>query len=548
MDLRPLALPDPDPWMAALAAREPWLVERLPYGDPDAAERAALDRYDPALRPALVAALEAQAEAIGASAASRAAIARLRDPRALVVVTGQQAGALVGPNFTILKAAGAVAHARRAEARLGRPVVAVFWVATEDSDVGEIQRARLPLPGGGVRDFHLFQPVPSGRRPVGPIEAGAELRRLIGEIRESPAMPGAHREAVLELCESLAERHTTVGGHFLALMARLFADTPLVFLDPMDPALRRIAAPVLVGALADPGRSARAATAGAEALSRAGREVPVPWQEGETGVFAILDGERHMLEVRGEDLEPRGRPGERAPMSAWAERARERPEAFSTGVHLRPVLQGALLPVLGAILGPGELRYHAQLHELFEAFEVPLPLVWARPRAVLVGGTQRRLLERLELSVEDVLAGWQERLKAVLAERDTIGIGAAFDHFENRLVEAHGEVMARVGGLARDLPGLGEKNLKRLRDETAWLRAKVEQAHRQGNETLIRQYHTLGEHLAPEHMPQDRWLTAVAFLAQYGLGLGAAMADDDGLCAPGVLAASVVDEAHVAAS
>lgn len=543
MQLRPLTLPEPDPWMAALAQRSPWLVERLPYGDGEMAERAALDAYPADLRGQLAEALAAQAAAIGAGAASRDAIERLRDPRALVVVTGQQAGTLVGPNFTLLKAAGAVAFARRAEARLGRPVVPVFWAATEDHDVGEIQRVRLPLPGGGVQDFHLFHPVPSGRRPVGPMEAGDDLRRLIAEVRGSQAMPGAHREAVLDLCEGLVEAHSTVGGHFLALMARLFEASPLVFLDPMAPDLRRIARSVLVGALSDPARVAAAVHEGSAVLLRLGQGEQLAWQEGETGVFAILDGERHMLEVRDGELVPRGRPLDAAPAARWAERADRAPEAFSTAVHLRPVLQGALLPVLGAILGPGELRYHAHLKELFEAFGVPLPLVWARPRAVLVGGTQRRLLERLDLTVEDVLAGWQARLKTALAARDTVGIGPAFERFETHLAAAHAELMALVAPLGRDLPGLGEKNLKRLLDETAWLRAKAEQAHRQGNETLVRQYHTLGEHLAPEHTPQDRYLTAVAFLAQYGLDLGLALAADDGLCQDGVLAIDVVDAA-----
>jgi uncharacterized protein YllA (UPF0747 family) len=299
-----------------------------------------------------------------------------------------------------------------------------------------------------------------------------------------------------------------------------------------------------VDALTDPERVAAAAKAGAAALESLGQERQLTWQEGETGVFSILDGERHMLERDGADLVPRGRPHDRASASAWAARAERTPEAFSTGAHLRPVLQGALLPVLGSVLGPGELRYHAELRELFEAFAVPLPLVWPRPRAVLVGGTQRRLLERLDVRVEDVLKGWQALLDQALLARDTLGIGAAFERFESRVREAHADVMGHVGGLARDLPGLGEKNLKRMLDEVNWLRAKAEQAHRQGNETLIRQYHTVGEHLAPEHVPQDRYLTSVAFLAQYGLDLARSLADEDELCQVGLLAADVVDVAN----
>src|SRR5579875_3420412 len=77
VQLRRLALPDPDPWFEALASRAPWLMERLPYGDADLTERAAADRYDGALRPALADALVAQARRLGAGVAALEAIERL---------------------------------------------------------------------------------------------------------------------------------------------------------------------------------------------------------------------------------------------------------------------------------------------------------------------------------------------------------------------------------------------------------------------------------------------------------------------------------------
>lgn len=543
MEFRPLALPETDPWMEAARTGASWLADRLPLDRGDLAAAAARVRFDPALRGPLADALAAQAARCGASDASKAAIERLRDPQALVVVTGQQAGALIGPNYTLFKAAGAVARARAAETQLGRPVVPVFWVASEDHDIGEIDRVRLPVQGGGQHDFHLFSPVPAGRRPVGPLAAGPELHRLIDEIRASNTMPGAHREAVLDLLASLVEDHATVGGHFTAVMARLFAGTPLVFLDPMDPALRRLAAPMLSLALTEPDRVERAALAGAAALEAVGREVQMPWQPPETGVFAILDGERTMLEVRDGRLAPRGRAGDSAPVAVWAKRAQETPEMFSTAAHLRPILEASILPVLGVVLGPGELRYHAELRELYEAFDAVAPLVWARPRAVLVGGTTRRLLDKLPARVEDVLLDWPGRLRAALAERDTIGIGPAFERFEAALAGLHADLMSVLVPLGKDLQSLGERNLKKMADETAWLRGKAEQAHRQGNDTLVRQYRTLGEHLAPERVPQERHFTAIAFLAMYGLDLAERMAGAQGILQPGLLSVDVVDAA-----
>ena len=61
---------------------------------------------------------------------------RLRDPKSVVVIGGQQAGLLTGPLYTIYKAITLIQLARREEKRLGRPVIPVFWIAGEDHRLG----------------------------------------------------------------------------------------------------------------------------------------------------------------------------------------------------------------------------------------------------------------------------------------------------------------------------------------------------------------------------------------------------------------------------
>src|SRR5690606_36443520 len=55
-----------------------------------------------------------------------------------VVVTGQQAGLLTGPLYTIHKAISAIVLAKEASSRLGKNVVPDFWIAGEDHDLAEI--------------------------------------------------------------------------------------------------------------------------------------------------------------------------------------------------------------------------------------------------------------------------------------------------------------------------------------------------------------------------------------------------------------------------
>ena len=105
--------------------------------DPSAADRD-LDRQ------ALAATVLAFQRDLGAPDNALAAAKALGMPGSMVVVAGQQAGLLGGPMLTIAKALTAIAHAERLTVETGKPVVPVFWAATEDHDVDEVGRGLDP--------------------------------------------------------------------------------------------------------------------------------------------------------------------------------------------------------------------------------------------------------------------------------------------------------------------------------------------------------------------------------------------------------------------
>ena len=74
--------------------------------------------------------------------ASKANIAKLR-AGARAVVTGQQVVLFGGPLLTLLKAATAVARAKQATKATGVEHVPVFWLATEDHDLEEVDQVSL---------------------------------------------------------------------------------------------------------------------------------------------------------------------------------------------------------------------------------------------------------------------------------------------------------------------------------------------------------------------------------------------------------------------
>jgi len=165
-----------------------WDLEALS----EASERA-LTRERP--REAVAAALVRQQEARGAPrAAARAA--ELGEAGTVAIVTGQQAGLFGGPLYVLYKALGARKAARLLQARRGRAVVPVFWVASDDHDFAEVRSATVLDESGQIRTLRYSPSREPVAQPASHIVLDATAAALVQELRQClPA--GLHRDEVL---------------------------------------------------------------------------------------------------------------------------------------------------------------------------------------------------------------------------------------------------------------------------------------------------------------------------------------------------------------
>ncbi len=126
-------------------------------------------------------ALKQQNIEFGASAAALENIEKLR-AGARAVVTGQQVVLMGGPLLTLLKAATAVARAKEATRASGVEHVPVFWLATEDHDLAEVNQVSL-LSKTAVETLHAGLRVHHAV-PVGGVPLGAEMEQVLEQASE----------------------------------------------------------------------------------------------------------------------------------------------------------------------------------------------------------------------------------------------------------------------------------------------------------------------------------------------------------------------------
>lgn len=508
------------PFTPAWLADDPTATRFLPraFASRDArvaAVRAAAARP---ITPALLGALAAQ-EARRPWSAARARHLELLGRGAAAVVTGQQVGLLLGPLYTLHKAASAVVAARALAEESGHPVVPIFWLQTEDHDFAEVQRVTLPTQAGLWTYAVTDELGERARVSLSERRLGASVAAVLASL----ALQGPHADEVTALLARHYRPEATFGEAFGGLIAELFAAHGLLVFDPRAgperDVLARLAAPVHAFALARAADIEDALARRAHELDAAGFAVQVPVRAG-AALSCYADGEdapRHRLE-RG--VADNSWTTKHHPEAIEVDRAlAETPGRFTTTALLRPLLQDSLLPTAGYVGGPGELAYFAELYPLYELAGMSLPLAIPRARFQLVTATARRLAEQLGLGVGDAA-----RPPAELAARLT-------GQEELARVEAHHRAMreALTHGLAaltaeaeRRGDQTFDKHARKAQEQIVQaLDRLVDRSRRaviEGDAVVAERLARFQALLAPRGEPQERVLGFAAFAAQVGAG------------------------------
>lgn len=467
--------------------------------------------------------------------ASEEGATRLRavvEERGYLVTTGHQAGLFGGPLMGLYKLLSAVRLARELEDVLGRPVAAAFWIASDDHDWDEVRRTFLLDTANDLVELAL--PPDANGAPAPPMSErrlGAEVAALVERLGE--VLPPT--EFAPELLASVRSAYTpdaTVAGAFGALLGHLAGRFGALLVDPADPAVRRLAAPVLRAALEGAEEQESIFRERSRALEDAGYHAQIPVLEGGTNLHAAgpLGRERVFRDGDGFRLRASGTTLGLAELRAAA----GTPGALTAGAGLRPVLESAILPTLAYVGGPAEVAYLAQLEPLFEAYGMSPPVVVPRFSVTLVEGKVRKVLDRFGLEPEDFDRPAHEIAARVLREELPDDVRAALKALRGSLGEGYGRLAAAAEEVDPTLVGaIGSARNAALKG-TQDLEKRIAQHSDDQREIGIQQLRKAESNLFPGGRPQERVLNPAQYLARYGPGLL-----DDILAAMGALVGSV---------
>ena len=460
--------------------------ERAPGDFATAAEtRAATHRpSDP-----LVDALTEYNRNIGASSHVFAHIDALRKPGTACVITGQQAGFLGGPAYTVYKAHHAIRLAAHLERKLERRVVPVFWLASEDHDFTEINRVRW-LEGADLKTLS-FEWAGQGR-PIESMGAEPEI------VRTAEAVLAKLPDRLAQLRSLfLPEPGDDYGRWHARILSQLFATQGLIVIEP------RVLRPLTGGFME---RSLAMAPQIADALRTACDRMA------ESGYVPSLDPEKAGRPfVFGEDgRRVRWTPDGPTPQPL------EDPFCCSPDAALRPILADSLMPTIASILGPGEIAYQALLLPLYRLFDVPQPVIVPRHGYTVLSEAEAALLERLSVSPEEAFSAGFDPVELAHSAAAS-SLPAAFDKARTHVQNALDPLQEAVASLDPGLDARWRQAADHARQAVDRLEERalgVEMARQGLSRKALR---GLMASLRPTGRLQERVLSFIHFALRYGV-------------------------------
>ena len=466
--------------------------------------------------------LLAQAEKFGATQAARENIAQLRNGAA-AVVTGQQVALFGGPLHTLLKTATAIRKAQDATAQTGRTHVPVFWLASEDHDLAEVDQISLPTKTAiETLKLELESPRPlpvGGLRVDGGSEAGHA--RLESTLERASELIGWGPTAdLLRKCYA-PQQGTTLAEALGKLLTSVFAEFGLVVLDASSRGFHELGARALRAAIEKSEALETALLARSEELTSAGYHAQVLVTPGHSLLF-LLDAETGARQPLRRGDNGQWKAGTRAYSTAELLAILEsEPERLSPNALLRPVFQDSILPTAAYIAGPAEIAYFAQSAVIYQQVLGRVTPVLPRLSATLVEPALAKILDSHEIQFPQL---WEAKTAAELSQR--LGARAMPIELKRKLSAAGTALDTELGALTEYMaamsPDLGRAagvSASKMLYQMNRLRTMAAGFQVQREVSLQKHATALMLNLFPEGVLQERILGGIWFMARYGEGL-----------------------------
>ena len=426
---------------------------------------------------------------------------QLKEENTFTICTAHQPNIFTGPLFFIYKILHVIKIAEELRKQLpAYNFIPVYYMGSEDADLDELGHINI----NGVK--YLWKTKQTGA--IGRMKIDNAFMQLVGDVeRQLSAYPLGNE--IIDIIKNCYKEGSIIEQATFKFVNVLFAEYGLLMLLPDNPSLKRKFIPVIEKEL----NEGFSHTAVEESVKIFPAEYKVQATGRQINLFYLKDDKRERIEIKNGNFKIKNFEFSALEIKDEVEKY---PERFSPNVILRPILQELILPNIVFVGGGGELAYWLELKKVFEAVDVPYPMLVLRNSFVSICKDRLKQAEELKFSIPGLFTKEGDLINE-LVKRDS-KTQLSLQKEKQQLSELYHQLKDISGAvdvtLQQHTEALSAQALKKIEA----LEKKMLRAEKKKFEAQQRHLHKLKAQLFPGDNLQERVDNIMVYYAKWGKG------------------------------
>ncbi len=444
--------------------------------------------------------LKAQYDTLPISAKTSDHIELLRQDNTFTVVTAHQPSLLTGPLYYIYKICSVIALCKQLNTHYQDfRTVPVFIIGGEDHDFEEIATLHL-----FNRDFTWTtdQKGATGRMTL------EGLQEVIRQVQDTFGnLPFA--ENMKQIIDEALDAAKNYGDFMIRLTNAIFAEYGLIILNMDNEVLKTQLLPYIIRDLKNEESQKYVQQDQNELLAQGykpqahARQVNFFWHGDDR--YRVIKEDDNRYRINDQDFT----------RTALIDNISKRPSSISPNVILRPVYQEIVLPNLAYIGGGGELAYWMERKSLFEAWDIPFPMLIRRDSVLIIDQKNAKFLKDNKINFAD-LFDREEQLIARFTRQQS-GDDFNLDHMKSSIRQIFDGIKVQAEEQDKTLGKLVLAEASKSLKSIDMIEHKMLKAAKQRNEVNNRRLLKLKQRLFPSNNGlQERYNNFIPYYLKYG--------------------------------
>lgn len=442
----------------------------------------------------------------------------LKDENTFAVVTGQQVGILSGPLYTIYKALNTIQLAEKLSKELpDYKFIPVFWLEADDHDFLEINNINILNKENELVNLRYFEGGAEQERylkPATTILIDENFEGLIKQLEENLNHTD-FTEAVLDYIRRSYRLGIDLKTAFARFLNYLFENSGLIFFDPTDPEIKKFLIPLIEKEL---NTFPKVCEIVIDTSAQLEHNYEPQIKPKAINLFYNHNENRYLIEPRDDNSLGLKNSRQKFEKSELVDSLSLNYSNFSSNVITRPIFQDFILPTVAYVGGPSEISYFAQLKNVYEYFNVKMPVIYPRTSVTLLESKSLQFFKKYDIELSEIFN--QEAVnEKILGKTSEINLEELFNEYideMNSLNYSFEKELTKVDkNLVNNFKNRNQKNFETLQ----MLKQKFIDAQINQNETTFSKMKSVYNNIYPESKPQERILNVTYFLNKYGMEL-----------------------------